>query len=462
LATNATRKRFKGEMRMLTNIAGSHRDQMKSILIISQLDMQKAGNQLLFRTIQGYRKAEYKVIFLTSNPASDPNRANYGELFGPLMDNIFVYRFSPLFRPLAKLLVRLKKNLFISHLIPQKTALADVADTVPFGSNGRDLVLDLLSWISFILGGTLKALWLAEHYKVRVIYGYEIFGAPVASIVTRLLRIPFVTKFQGTVAFPELERGGAWSRIPHHLLALKIPADQVVMENDGTRGKEVLLRLGVPKEKILFWVDGVKKEMYIPQFKKRLLLDKRGLNDDAKIILVASKLKKWKRVDRAIKAMPQAIREIHEAFLVVVGDGEERNNLENLARTLGVDRHVIFVGPIPHDEVKYFLNGCDLFLSLYDHSNLCNPVLEALTCGKCIVTIDDGSTKDLLTDGYNGLFIPKGNLKLELPGAIISLLLNDERRLKIAANAREYAKKHLLSWEERMALEVEKVERNLL
>lgn len=145
-------------------------------------------------------------------------------------------------------------------------------------------------------------------------------------------------------------------------------------------------------------------------------------------------------------------------FLVIVGDGSERESLENLARMLGVDTHVMFMGPVPHDEVRYFFNGCDLFLSLYDHSNLCNPVLEALTCGKCIITINDGSTKDLLVNGYNAILINKSALERELPETIISLLLDKGKRDRIARNVRNYAQRYLHSWEERMAMEIREIE----
>ena len=438
---------------------GLHKDKMKSLLIISQLDMQKAGNQLLFQTVRGYVAAGYRVIFLTSNPASDPNRADYDELLGQFMAKVSIYRFTPLFRPLAKVVFQARRFLLRHHSICQQTLITDVTNAVPFGTSGGKSILGLLSWISFILVGSFKAVSLARRHKVKVVYGYEIYGAPVAWIVARLFKIPLITKFQGTIASPELERGGAWLRIPHHLLALKIPADLIIMENDGTRGKEVLRKLGMPEQRIRFWIDGVRKDMYIPQFDRRLLLDKLGLSYDTKIVLVVSKLKKWKRVDRAIRAMSQVIQKIPNAFLVIVGDGPERENLENLARILGVGTHVMFIGPVPHDEVRYFFNGCDLFLSLYDHSNLCNPVLEALTCGKCIITINDGSTKDLLVNGYNAILINKSALERELPETIISLLLNKEKRDRIARNARNYAQRYLCSWEERMAMEIDEVEK---
>jgi len=429
---------------------------MKSILIVSQLDMLKAGNQTLFKTVQGYLVAGYRVILLTSNPESKSNQANYKKLFGEFLYRVQIYRFNPILRPLAKVMNRAKQ--FFSCYRPAKNTIIDSNETVQFETSGGGSFLGLISWSSFILGGIFNAIKLAKQYKVEIIYGYEIYGAPVGYIASRILHIPLVTRFQGTMAFPELERGGAWLRIPHQLLALKIPADLIIMANDGSRGKDVLLRLGVPKNKILFWINGVKKDIYIPRFNRHYILNRLGLNDQAKVILTVSRLQNWKRVDRAIKAIAQVIKKIPNAFLVVVGDGKERKNLEQLAEILEVRNHVLFEGAVPYNKVKYYFNMCDIFLSLYDHSNLCNPVLEASGCGNCIITIDDGSTRGLLTNGYNAIFIKKKVLEKELPETIAELLHDDEKRSRISENARKFAEKQFLSWEDRMVMEVNKVE----
>ncbi len=440
-----------------------NQDRPKTLLIIGQTDLQMAGNQVLFWTIQGYLTAGYKVILLTSGTESDPNRADYEELFGAAADQIAIHHFSPLFisiyQPLLKVAGRITSFLFTHPSAQAKTPQIGLTDTLPsMVDGGPKPVSSTLFWLLATLGGFTKAIRLARKYKACLVYGYEIYGVPIAWIVARTQRIPLITKFQGSVAFPEMEKGRPWLRIPHHLASLKIPSDLTIMDNDGTRGKEALLRLGVAEQKIRFWIDGVRKDIYLPQLDRRAFLDNLGIKGEAKLILTLSKLKDWKRVDRAIQVMPQVIKRVPDAFLVIVGDGREKENLEELALKLKVNNRVIFTGAVHQDETKYFLNGCDLFLSLYDYSNLCNPVQEALECGKCIVSIDDGSTQGLLSNGYNAVLISKTALAEELPSTIITLLLDDERRRQLASNARRSAQDHLLSWEDRMALEVKEVE----
>jgi hypothetical protein len=124
-------------------------------------------------------------------------------------------------------------------------------------------VKGLFFYVLHTLGGLPRAIWISLKYKPDIIYGYEIWGVPIAFVVSRLFKVSrlfnkkFITKFQGTVAYFELEKGKAWSRIPHHLLSLKMPADLIIMDNDGTRGLEALILLGVKPEKIRFWMDGL-------------------------------------------------------------------------------------------------------------------------------------------------------------------------------------------------------------
>ena len=79
-----------------------------------------------------------------------------------------------------------------------------------------------------------------------------------------------------------------------------------------------------------------------------------------------------------------------------------------LARELGVADAVRFEGAVPQADVLRYLWAADAFLSSNDLSNVGNPLLEAMACGKPIVTIDNGATGDLIRDGETGILLPSG------------------------------------------------------
>ena len=105
------------------------------------------------------------------------------------------------------------------------------------------------------------------------------------------------------------------------------------------------------------------------------------------VLVTATRLARWKRVDRAVDAVALLRKQGIAAKLLVVGDGEERTNLEDQARQLGLQGQVTFVGPVPQAEVQRYLWAADVFMSVNELSNVGNPLLEAMLAGRCILTI---------------------------------------------------------------------------
>ena len=426
----------------------------KTVLFISDLDFSKIGNQVLLNTVLGYIRNNFKVVLLTSAPKAENifEGINFPEEY---RDKVIIKRFCPLLRyprMIFLTFVRFIKQFFLLNKWNKK----DRSETE---KKSFFTYAPQLSFLSFLPGGIFWGIVLAAKYRPQIIYGYEPLGVLPAWIISKIFSAKFITKFQGTILYSEIRKSMLKTvlNFPFHIISMLVPSDLVIMENDGTRGREVLLKLGIPERRIRFWIDGVDKNMYIPNGSKEFLLNEFSLKKESKVILTVSRLEPWKRVDRAIKIMPQVVKKVPETVLIIVGWGSEENNLRDLVKELDLEKKVIFAGKVTHNEVKYFMNGCDIFLSLYDYSNLGNPVLEALVCGKSVVTIDDGSTTDVLKNGYNAILVPKESLEQELPEVVVELLKNDERRRVIEHNARAFAEKHLLSWTERMDLEVKEV-----
>ena len=91
---------------------------------------------------------------------------------------------------------------------------------------------------------------------------------------------------------------------------------------------------------------------------------------------------------------------------------------------------------------------------MYDISNVGNPLLEAMVCGKCIITFDVGDTHRLIRNGENGILLILDQLK-QLPSIIVELLKNDKKRDLLSKNALEFADKNFWTWDERIEKEIE-------
>jgi glycosyltransferase involved in cell wall biosynthesis len=318
-------------------------------------------------------------------------------------------------------------------------------------------VLERLRWGVFVPVAVVEGWRLIREFHPDVIYGHAYHAAPVAWLLGRSAGIPNITRLYGTFLFPYVHsRLGRLAKL-HEVLAFRTPCRYLIVTDDGTQGDRVAVALGVPASRLRFWRNGVNRDLCEhaadPVQTKRDL----GVPTDHKIILAVSRLVRWKRVDRLIAAMPAVTRAVPGVTAVVVGDGEERANLEALARQVGVADRLRFVGLVSHREIPRFLAAADIFVSLYEISNLGNPLLEALSCGRCVVSINNGATGEINLDGEVAVLLDESALQ-DLPAVLIELLRNDERRAGLGRRGRAYAAAHLRTWSERMAMEVELIE----
>lgn len=286
-----------------------------------------------------------------------------------------------------------------------------------------------------------------------VVYAYEIAGVPASMVLGRLFKKFVVTRFQGTVV-SQLQGRFAWRlRYWDHWLALRSQANLVVMANDGTQGDRVLRDLGIPESKIRFWMNGV--QFGISCKGKRL--DGPDL-DGRFVLLTVSRLVGWKRVDRIISRMPEIRKKINDVLLIVVGDGEAAVSYKKMAIDLACNDCITFVGAVPQVDVAYYMKHADVFISMYDISNVGNPLLEAMSNSLCVITLDNGDTGTIIDNYVNGILLNLSELG-KLSDILLNLYNDSDLRFKIGNAAKIYADANLKDWPARMLVEVNEIEK---
>jgi glycosyltransferase involved in cell wall biosynthesis len=448
-------------------------EQRQHILMISDQDMLRAGNQVLYQTIRGYVAAGFHVTFVTDEK-DDSNVATSEELFGPEAESVEIRRFRITFHTWRQRLIGqgwLRRLRGVRGWL-RRGATGQGApfpprpeEVLPFTATFEDAsaVLNRLAALLFDRSAYATCMEVAGKRHVDMVYGFEVMAAPIARKVATQLGVPLCTRFQGSFLKHALDDGTAKQIYPLHLSGTAVESDLCVMSNDGTNGVEVLLRLGHPPERVLFLLDGMRKDIYRPEVNPASVWAEYGIHvkESTRILLTLSKLSPWKRLDRIIGAMPAILQEIPDTYLVIAHRGPMRSQLEQYARELGVAGHVVFTGPVPNSQVYRLLNACDIYVNCSDQSNLSNPVMEALVCCKPVVSIDDGSLDGVITSGQNGVLVSLPRIRDELPVRLSTLLKGDAQMAEMSRNARSFAAANLHTWEERMAVEVGRVEQLL-
>lgn len=301
---------------------------------------------------------------------------------------------------------------------------------------------------------------LSENAAETVLYAYEVFGVEACRQLSEKYSIPFVTRFQGTILIGCADTAENRLRRYPHYQALSCPSDLVIMTDDGTQGNRVLRELGNTSPTLFLrnGLDLIEGDIpaRIADFDTASFRAALGVGADETMFLTVSRLENWKRVERAINGFAEFCRSSSAGKLVIVGDGTARRELESLAGTYGLSDRVIFTGSVSHDAVYDYMMAADVFLSLYDLSNVGNPLLEAMTLGKCIITLDVGDTRSLIHDRENGILLTKDTLPT-LGAVMLELSKSTALRQQLGAAAAEYAQENFYTWQERMDREFQAV-----
>jgi len=160
-----------------------------------------------------------------------------------------------------------------------------------------------------------------------------------------------------------------------------------------------------------------------------------------KRILFVGRLHPVKGTQYLLGAMSIVHRELREAKLILVGDGEEREHLETLTDNLGIRECVEFAGRVPHERVKDYMNQAEVFVLSSLSEGFPVTILEAMACGLPVVATRVGGIPDIIEDGTNGYLVDTMNQE-QLAEALLKLLQDEKLRRDISGNNREKAKKY--------------------
>ena len=145
------------------------------------------------------------------------------------------------------------------------------------------------------------------------------------------------------------------------------------------------------------------------------------LPPQARVLLAVSRLEEQKGLDVAIEALAQVRKRHHDAVLVVLGLGSQRDVLNDLAARHGVSDAVYLAGSV--GDVADWLRRAVLFVHPARWEGFGLALLEAMLAGLPIVASSVSSIPEIVEDATTGLLVPRDDVG-QLAGAV-NLLLDD-------------------------------------
>jgi glycosyltransferase involved in cell wall biosynthesis len=146
-----------------------------------------------------------------------------------------------------------------------------------------------------------------------------------------------------------------------------------------------------------------------------------GLDSAHPLVLFVGRLCEAKNLPLWLDVAQIVSQQVPGARFLIVGDGENRDDLEARTKALGLKERVKFAGPVAHSELPAIYANADVFLLTSNHEGFGRVILEAQLAGVPVVSTACSGPEDLIVHGETGLLFQKGD-KEGLAAGIVSVL----------------------------------------
>jgi glycosyltransferase involved in cell wall biosynthesis len=179
---------------------------------------------------------------------------------------------------------------------------------------------------------------------------------------------------------------------------------------------------------------------FVPDYKKQ----------EPKNIIFVGRLIAQKGVSFLLQSFPEVVKVHPDVTLHIIGHGPELISLKKLAKDLGIERNVIFVGGIPYDDITSYLQSSSVAVFPYCRNKQDSEegfglvIIEALGCGCAVIASRQTAIMEIIKEKQTGLLINEGD-PAGISHAILKLLNEPTLRKSLAETGRAEVLKQF-SW----------------
>jgi len=255
---------------------------------------------------------------------------------------------------------------------------------------------------------SIAAIRTALLREVDIVFCGHLFMVPLAALIKKLKRAKLIVQTHGIEAWPRPSKAQR---------AAVESADLVLCVSRHTRAA-VLSWAAIEPERVLVLPNTV-REAFTPGdgTARRASLGMAGRH----VLLSVGRMdagQRYKGQDHVIAVIPDLIKKGYDIHYLIVGEGDDRERLEALARDNNVNERVHFLGPIGLASLVETYRAADLFVLPSTGEGFGIVFLEAMASGTAALGLGVAGAKDALVDGELGTMASEGDFATTIAGLL--------------------------------------------
>lgn len=157
--------------------------------------------------------------------------------------------------------------------------------------------------------------------------------------------------------------------------------------------------------KVIEELTGVSREfIVVPNVVPSLFSNNPKSNDNIYRFIAIGRLVKVKKFDLIIEAFAKSFSDNKQVELIIIGDGEEYENLRRKISLLKMENNIKLTGFLKREETAQLLGKGNAYVSASSLETFGVPVVEAMSCGKPVIVADNSPIKQYVNEERGLLF----------------------------------------------------------
>ena len=249
-----------------------------------------------------------------------------------------------------------------------------------------------------------------REFRPDIIHVHNEFSIGLSGMaIAKILKVPLVytlhTMYDDYIYYIAPKPLIPLTKKLSHRYFRMFPQNAAVVTGPSKKCQEYTYEIGSDK-KVEVIPNPVELDAFAPQTstpqQRAQIREQYHIPQDATVACFVGRLGREKSVDVLLRFWAQEMKPQDNMRLLIIGDGPEKEPLEQLAQQLGITDTVVFTGKVLHPDLPPYAHTCDIYVtaSLSDTNSI--SMLEGMAGGLPVLQLYDELNADQVTDGVNG------------------------------------------------------------